>query len=144
MAKVSTYLNFTNNTEEVFNFYKQVFQTDFEGGIMRYGDVPAQEGMPPMSEENKNLVMHVALPIVDGHYLMGSDTAPMGMPVNKGNNVYICLHPDSRAEADRLFKALSEGGKVEMEPAEQFWGDYFGSWIDKYGVNWMVNTNAKQ
>jgi PhnB protein len=144
MAKVSTYLNFSNNTEEVFNFYKRIFQTEFERGIMRYGDVPSHEGMPPMNEEHKNLVMHVALPITGGHYLMGSDTLPMNAPVNKGNNMYICLHPDSRTEADRLFKALSEGGKVEMAPAEQFWGDYFGSWTDKYGIYWMVNTDAKQ
>jgi PhnB protein len=145
MASVSTYLNFTNQTEEAFNFYKTVFGTEFEGpGFMRFGDMPPQEGMPALSDEIKNQVLHVSLPILGGHKLMGSDAPEsMGFNLKMGSNVYVCLHPDTRAEADRLFKALSAGGKVEMEPAEQFWGDYFGSWHDKYGVHWMVNTQAK-
>ena len=143
MASVSTYLNFSNKTEEAFNFYKKAFNTEFEGPIMRFGDVPPMEGMPPMSDENKKLVMHCSMRILGGHFLMGSDTAPMGFSEIKGNIAYVALHPDSRAEADRLFQALSEGGKVEVEPAEQFWGDYYGSWEDKYGVKWMVNTSAK-
>ena len=145
MARVSTYLNFPNNTEEVFNFYKTVFGTEFEGGIMRYGNIPPQDGMPPLAEELKDLVMHVALPITGGHYLMGTDAPEaMGFNLTQGNNMYICLHPDTRTEADRLFKALSDGGKVEMDLKEQFWGDYYGSWSDKYGVQWMINTDAKQ
>lgn len=145
MAKVSTYLNFDGNTEEAFNFYKSVFGTEIEGGFMRFGDMPPQEGQPPLADKLKNMVMHVALPITAGHLLMGTDAPEeMGFKLAKGNNVYICLQPDTRKEADRLFKALSEGGKVEMALAEQFWGDYFGSWSDKYGVQWMINTDAKQ
>jgi PhnB protein len=144
MASVSTYLNFPRNTEEAFNFYKGVFGTDFAGEIQRMGDVPPQEGMPPVSDEDKKLVMHVALPILGGHVLMGTDAPEsMGFKLNQGNNVYINLAPDTRAEADRLFQALSAGGEVEMELAEQFWGDYFGSCADKFGVHWMVNTSAK-
>jgi PhnB protein len=144
MASVSTYLNFPRNTEEAFNFYKGVFGTDFAGEIQRMGDVPPQEGMPPVSDEDKKLVMHVALPILGGHVLMGTDAPEsMGFKLNQGNSVYINLAPDTRAEADRLFKALSAGGEVEMELAEQFWGDYFGSCADKFGVHWMVNTSAK-
>jgi PhnB protein len=145
MAHVSTYLNFNGNTEEVFNYYKSIFGTEFEGQIMRYGDMPSPEGMPPVNDKIKNMVMHVALPITAGHYLMGTDALEeMGFKVTKGNNMYICLHPDTRKEADRLFNALSDGGKVEMPLAEQFWGDYYGAWADKYGVQWMINTAAKQ
>jgi PhnB protein len=145
MARVSTYLNFARETEEAFNFYKEVFGTEFDGGIHRMGEVPAQEGQPAMAEEDKNLVMHVALPILGGHVLMGTDAPEsMGFTVNFGNNIYINLEPDSRDETDRLFKALSEGGKVEMEPQEMFWGDYFGSCSDKFGVRWMFNCSSKE
>jgi PhnB protein len=145
MARVSTYLNFDRNTEEAFNFYKSVFGTEFEGEIGRMGDVPPQEGQPPLAEEDKNLVMHVALPILAGHMLMGTDAPEsMGMKLNQGNNVYINLEPDTRGELDELFKALSEGGKVEMKPQDMFWGDYFASCVDKFGTNWMFNCSSKE
>ncbi len=144
MATVSTYLNFPRETEEAFNFYKSVFGGEFEGEIGRMGDVPPQEGQPELSEEDKNLVMHVCLPILGGHRLMGTDAPEsMGFTVNMGNNIYINLEPDTRAETDRLFGLLSEGGVVEMGMQEMFWGDYFGSCKDKYGVNWMFNCSSK-
>ncbi|HEY4789167.1 MAG TPA: VOC family protein, partial [Bacteroidales bacterium] len=141
MAQTSTYLNFSRNTEEVFNFYKSVFGGEFvDGKIHRFGEVPAQEGMPPLAEADKNLVMHVALPILGGHLLMGTDAPEsMGFKVMKGNNIYISLHPDSRTDADKLFAKLSEGGSVEQPLADQFWGDYYGSLTDKFGIKWMVN-----
>jgi PhnB protein len=108
------------------------------------GEVPPQEGAPALSDADKNLVMHVALPILGGHVLMGTDTSEsMGFTVIKGNNTYINLEPDTKEEADRLFATLSEGGKVEMPLQVMFWGDYFGSFSDKYGINWMVNCSAK-
>jgi PhnB protein len=145
MARVSTYLNFAGNTEEAFNFYKSVFGTEFVGEIDRMGDVPPQEGQPELSEEDKNLVMNVQLPIVGGHLLMGTDaTESMGFKVNQGNNVYINLEPDTRAETEKLFNALGDGGEVEMPLQVMFWGDYFGSLTDKYGVRWMFNCDEKQ
>lgn len=144
MAKVSTYLNFPRTTEEAFNFYQSVFGGEFVGGINRFSQVPPQEGQPPMAEADKNLVMHVALPILGGHMLMGTDAPEtMGFKVTPGNNVYINLEPDTRAEADRLFKELSAGGKVEMVMQEMFWGDYFGSCADRFGIQWMVNCASK-
>jgi PhnB protein len=101
--------------------------------------------MPPMPEADKNLVMHVALKILDSHFLMGTDAPEsMGFTVNFGNNVYINLQPDTRDETKRLYDALSVGGNVTMELQDMFWGDYFGSVTDKYGVQWMVNCSAKQ
>jgi len=143
MASVSTYLNFNGTTEEAFNFYKSVFGTEFVG-ISRMGDVPPQEGQPEMSDADKQLIMNVMLPILGGHMLMGTDAVEsMGFTVNQGNNVYISLGPDSREEADRLFAALSEGGKVEMPMQDMFWGDYYGSLVDKYGVQWMINYSSQ-
>jgi PhnB protein len=146
MARVSTYLNFPHTTEEVFNFYKSVFGGEFsENGIMRFGDIPASDEMPPLPEEDKNLVMHVELPIIGGHVLMGSDAPEsMGFKVNSGNNVYIMLQPDTRIETEKLFNALSSGGSVSQPLQDMFWGDYYGSCTDKYGVQWMFNCNEKQ
>jgi len=140
MAWTGTYLNFPRKTEEVFNFYKSVFGGEFvDGKINRFGEMPPQKDAPPIRDEDKNLVMHVALPILGGHMLMGTDAPEsMGFKVVSGNNVYISLHPDSRAEADRLFSALSNGGVVEMPLQDMFWGDYYGSFTDKYGIRWMV------
>jgi PhnB protein len=88
--------------------------------------------------------MHVALPILGGHVLMGTDAPEsMGFTLTSGNNVYINLEPDSRTETDELFKALSEGGKIEMPLQEMFWGDYFGSLVDRYGIHWMFNCTSK-
>lgn len=144
MASTSTYLNFPRNTEEVFTFYKTVFGSEFVAPISRFADVPAQDGMPPLADEDKDLVMHVALPIVGGHLLMGTDAPEsMGFKVTFGNNVYINLQPDTRMETKRLFDALANGGKVEMELQDMFWGDYFGSCKDKFGVQWMFNCDEK-
>jgi len=145
MASVSTYLNFTNNTEQAFNFYKSVFKTNFMGDISRFGDIPPQEGMPPIPEKDKNLIMNIALPITGGHIIMGTDAPEsMGMTVNFGNNVHICVSPDTREETKRLFDALKESGQVEMELQDMFWGDYYGNLTDKFGVRWMFNCSEKK
>lgn len=144
MAKVSTYLNFPRNTEEAFTFYKSIFKTEYVCPIARFGDAPPNPGCPPPSEADKNLIMHIALPTLGGHVLMGTDACEsMGFTLKQGNNVYINLEPDTRADADRLFTALSEGGKVEMPLTEMFWGGYFASFADKFGVQWMINCESK-
>ena len=142
MAKTSTYLNFNGTTEAAFTFYKSVFGTEFDG-LMRMGDVPPQEGQPGLSDEDKRLIMNVQLPILGGHLLMGTDaTESMGFTLNQGNNVYICLQPDTREDADALFASLSGGGSVEMPMMDMFWGDYFGSLVDQYGIRWMINCSS--
>jgi PhnB protein len=145
MARISTYLNFPRQTEEAFTFYKTVFNGEFSAdGFNRFKDIPPMDGMPPIPEEDKNLVMHVELEILGGYKLMGTDAPEsMGFNVNFGNNVYINLEPDTREETKRLFDALSAGGKVEMELQDMFWGAYYGSCRDKYGVQWMFNCVAK-
>ena len=140
MARVSTYLNFAGNTEQAFEFYRAVFGGEFPGGVRRFGDMPAAPDQPPMPADMANMVIHVELAILGGHVLMGTDShESMGFTVVHGNNVHINLEPDTRADADRLFNALSAGGKVEMPLQDMFWGAYFGSFIDQFGIHWMVN-----
>jgi PhnB protein len=62
--------------------------------------------------------------------------------LTQGNNVYVNLEPDTCAETDRLFKALSVNGKVEMPLQEMFWGGYFGSIADQFGIRWMLNCSS--
>ena len=145
MARTSTYLNFPRTTEEAFNFYKSVFGGNFiDEKINRFGEIPPMDGAPPIADEDKNLVMHVALPITGGHLLMGTDAPEsMGFTVTPGNNVYIAIHTDSRAEADRLFGQLSDGGNIEMPMQDMFWGDYYGAITDQFGIKWMLNYSTK-
>ncbi|HNB82282.1 MAG TPA: VOC family protein [Chitinophagaceae bacterium] len=141
MARTSTYLNFQRNTAEAFEFYKTVFGGEFgNDGFAFFGDIPVGPNDPPIPDEDKNLVMHAELEITGGHILMGTDAPEsMGFKVNFGNNMHINLEPDTRAEAERLFQALSAGGTITMPLQDMFWGAYFGSCTDRFGVQWMVN-----
>lgn len=133
MARVSTWFHFAGNAEEAFLFYKSVFQTEFDGHIKRFGNLPS---MPP---EQAKLVMRVALPILGGHVIIGNDAPPaMGQRI-QGNNVTMNLETDTRAETVRLFNALKEGGTVEYEPTEMPWGGCWASLIDRYGNEWMFS-----
>lgn len=139
-ARVTTYLNFPGNTEEAFNFYKSVFKTDFINGIKRFGDIPADAGHPPVADGIKKMVLHVELPITGNHILMGTDAPKeMGFKLTTGNNMHICIEPETREEANRLFNELSTEGNITMPLADMFFGAYFGEFTDKYGINWMIN-----
>ena len=144
MAQVSTYLNFVRETEQAFNFYKKVFGTEFDGEVMRFSGIPPQEGAPELPETDKNLIMHIQLPILGEHKLMGTDAPEsMGFKVNMGNNVYIMLEPDTKEETRKLFALLADGGTIEQDLQEMFWGDLYGSLTDKFGVKWMFNCGEK-
>ena len=145
MAKVSIYLNFMGNTEEAFNFYKKVFHTEFVAPIMRMKDAPPMPGAPKLSDKDASSVMHVAMPILGGTLIMGTDMLEsMGHSLKVGNNTTICLEPDSRADTDRLFKELSEGGSDIAPMADQFWGAYWGCCQDRYGIRWMFNYTERK
>jgi len=140
IARVSTYLNFANKTEEAFNYYKTVFGTEFIGGIQRFGDIPPDPSQPPVPESLKNKVIHVELPITSGFILMGTDAPEeMGFEVTAGNNMHINLELTDKQETERIFNELSVDGKISMPLQDMFWGAYFGSFTDKYGINWMLN-----
>ncbi|MBK8954153.1 MAG: VOC family protein [Saprospiraceae bacterium] len=144
MARVSTYLNFPRHTEEAFQFYQSIFGGEFEGEISRFRDLPPSDDMPPIEDADLDLVMHISLPIIGGHRLMGTDAPEsMGFRLRFGNTMYINLEPDTREETERLFNALSEDGMVEMELQDMYWGAYYGSCTDKFGVQWMFNCEEK-
>ena len=135
MARTSTYLNFARSTEEAFNFYKSVFGTEFVGEIARFGDVPAQEGQPPMSDDDKQLVMNVQLPILGGHLLMGTRRPGIdGLSAQPGEQRLHLPRPGHAGRGRHAVRRALGGGKVEMAMQEMFWGDYFGSLVDKFGV----------
>ena len=137
MTKLNTYLNFAGNTEEAFKFYKSVFGGEF-ASVVRFKDMPMQ-GVN-ISREDENKIMHIGLPIGNDNVLMATDALEsLGQKLVQGNNVYISVHPESKEEADRIFNALSASGTIEMPIADQPWSDYYGSFKDKFGVQWMVN-----
>ncbi len=136
MFKLNPYLNFLGQTEEAFKFYKSVFGGEFTT-FQRFKDIP---GGPEMAPADQEKIMHVSLPLGKGSTLMGTDALEsMGQKLIVGNNFSLTVEPESKEEADKLFAALSAGGKVEMPLADAFWGAYFGMLTDKFGIQWMVN-----
>lgn len=136
MSKLHTYLNFPGNTEEVFNFYKNAFGGEITS-LVRFKDMPGEGVALPKDAEDK--IMHISLVIGQGNILMATDALEsLGQTLIKGNNFGIFVQAETRSEADRLFSVLSEGGSVDFPMAEQPWGDYFGSFDDKFGITWML------
>jgi PhnB protein len=141
MVSLNPYLNFSGNTEEAFNFYKSVFGGEFSS-LQRFKDMP--EGAK-VTDSDKNKIMHISLPIGKGNILMGTDALDtMGQKLTPGNNFHILISAESKAEADKVFKALSDEGKVTMPLADAFWGAYYGMFTDKFGIQWMVNYEYKK
>ncbi|MDL5511767.1 VOC family protein [Arenibacter sp. M-2] len=139
--KVHPYLNFAGQAEEAFNFYKSVFGGEFLAN-MKMSEIPESD---KLSEQEQNLTMHISLQIAKDTVLMASDIMPSaGQVLQAGSQTYIMLTTESREEADRLFKGLSIGGNVEMDMDDMFWGDYFGSFVDKFGIRWMISFNEDQ
>tara|TARA_R110002020_G_scaffold114593_4_gene263658 strand:- start:54106 stop:54525 length:420 start_codon:yes stop_codon:yes gene_type:complete len=138
--KVHPYLNFNGNAEEAFLFYRSVFGGEFTANI-KMTDAPGAEGLP---EEDRKKTMHICLPIGEDTLLMASDCISSAVhTLDLGNQTNILLAPNSREEAERLFKGLSEGGDIEMDLADTFWGSYFGNFTDKFGIRWMIEHSTK-
>lgn len=143
MTTVNCYLTFNGNCEEAFNFYKSVFGGDFPY-VGRFKDMPAEVGKPATNQDNEK-IMHMSLPISKETVLMGSDTGgEWASGFKLGNNISLSINTDSKSEADRLFNGLSAGGEIGMPMDKTFWGDYFGMFTDKYGINWMISFNEAQ
>ena len=140
MAYTSIYLNFNGNAEEAFNHYKKVFKTEFSTPLSRMGDMPPNPAAPALSDADKKKVMHVAMPILGGTLIMATDMLEsLGHKLVEGNNFTISLNPDSKEEADRLYKELSEGATDAVPPHDEFWG-YWGTCKDRFGIRWMFNV----
>ena len=136
MATLNPYLNFDGNTEEAFNFYKSVFGGEFIV-LQRFKDTPEADRVAPA---DKDKIMHVSLPIGKGNILMATDAVEsMGHKLTVGNNFSLSISAESEKEADKIFNGLSAGGKVEVPMSKMFWGAYFGMFVDKFGIKWMIN-----
>ena len=130
---LNTYLTFDGNCREAFDYYRSVFGGAYTA-FQTFGEAPPDM---PVPDDKKDQVMHVSLPI-GASTLMGSDN-PMGPPRAVGTNFSIAINPDSREQCDRFFAQLSEQGEVTMALQDTFWGAYFGSCQDRFGINSMVN-----
>ena len=141
MATVNPYLNFPGTTEEAFKFYKSVFGGEFTA-LQRFKDTP-EAGKVRDNEKDK--IMHIALPIGKGNILMATDALEsQGWKLSVGNNFHLSIEVESKAEAEKFFRGLGAGGKVTQPLTDTFWGAYFGMVTDKYGINWMVNYTQKR
>lgn len=138
MASINPYLIFNGNCEEAFLFYQSVFGGEFPY-VGKFKDMPAGDGNPTLSEEDANKIMHISLPIGKDSVLMGSDSNAASGEVVFGGNISISINTESKEEADKLFNGLSAGGNPFMPMNQTFWGAYFGMFVDKFGINWMVN-----
>ena len=139
MTSVNIYLTFEGNCKQAFDFYKSVFGGAFPY-IGTFGEMPLQEGMPPISDDMKDKIMHISLPISKETVVMGSDTSGEWSPDFKvGNNFSISVTTDSKENADKFFNQLSDNGQTKMPMNQTFWGDYFGMLTDKFDINWMIS-----
>jgi len=142
MTTVNVYLTFNGNCLEAFNFYKSIFGGEFPY-VGYYKDMPGEDGNP-CSPVDADKIMHISLPISQETMLMGSDTGgKWAASFAQGNNFSLSISADSKESADRLFNGLSADGQVTMPMDSTFWGDYFGMFTDKFGINWMVGFNEK-
>lgn len=136
LKTVSPYVNFDGNAEEAFTFYSSVFGVELST-VVRFQDF---DGMMGVSDEDRDKLAHVALPLGNGSMLMGSDTLEsFGNPLVVGNNYYVSLELERADEAEQLFDALSAGGEIIMPLEQTEWAEKFGMCIDKFGVQWMVS-----
>ncbi len=140
MARVSTYLNFMGNAEEAMERYREIFSGRYLMPAIRMSDGPAGPDSPPLSDAEKNMVMHVELEIMAGHVLMATDMIEsMGHELRIGNNTTINLEFDSREETDRVYAALAEGASDATDVSDMPWGTYWGVCLDRFGIRWMFN-----
>lgn len=144
MTTINVYLTFDGNCKEAFDFYRSVFGGEFPY-VGTFGEMPPQEGMPPIPDDMKDRIMHISLAISEDTVLMGSDTGgEWGANFKQGNNFSMSLTTDDKDDANRIFNELSNGGEITMPMQDTFWGDYFGTIVDKFGINWMISFREVQ
>lgn len=137
MKLVHVYLNFPGTTAEALTWYQDVFGTKILA-LQTFGETPF---VGPVPDHAKDKVMHAQLPITEAVHLMASDFVPGVSPgeFRRGNDFHVSVVAADKAEADRAFARLSDGGQVRMPLANAPWGAYFGMCVDRFGVQWMVS-----
>jgi PhnB protein len=131
MMQISPYLHYNGNCEAAFKYYEKVLGAKIEM-MMTYEGAP--ESMPTPASMKKK-IMHARVSI-DGKIIMGSDAPPERFQKPQGFSV--SLQAADVADAERKFKALSEGGAVHMAFAKTFFAEGFGMCVDQFGIPWMV------
>ena len=143
MTTISPYLTFNGNCEEAFRFYQSVFGGEIPY-MGKFKDMPADPKYP-VSEADKEKIMHVSLPISKETFLYGSDSSEaFGQATVQGNNFSISINCNSVEETTRIYNELSAGGTIKMPLNKTFWGAYFGMFTDKFGIHWMVNCELQE
>ncbi len=136
MAQAIPYLAFAGTCAEAMPFYATTLGLGAELTMMMRGrDMPPEAGMP---ESFADRVVHARIVFGDGSMLYGGDTPP-GMPYDGTRGVNITMSYPDVAEAERVWTALIEGGRVEMPFAPAFWARKFGMLVDRFGVAWSIN-----
>ena len=130
---VQPYLSFEGRAQEAIDFYKSALGATVDM-IMHFKDAPP-EVQAQMSPQSKDKIMHAAFKIGDTR-VMASDGQCTGKASFSG--IALTLNAASNAEAEKLFNALAQGGKVNMPMSETFFANRFGMVADKFGVGWMV------
>src|SRR4029453_449295 len=132
--QVQPYLFFDGRCDEAIEFYKKALGAEV-GMVMRYKDSPEPPppGMVPPGSENK--IMHASMRIGDTT-VMASDGHVKGNPKFEGFS--LSLNPRNETEAERIFKALADGGQVQMPLGKTFFARSFGMVADRFGVGWMI------
>lgn len=139
--KLIPYLMFFNgDCRAAFDFYAKALGGELVA-VVTYGDMPAAPDQPPLPEAAKTQIAHVHLQ-AGGASIMGGDSI-MGLcggeQVDGRNDTTVNIDVETVAEAERVFAALSAGGKVRMPLSETDWSQRFGMFEDRYGKPWMVN-----
>lgn len=140
MTTINPWINFNGNAEEAFTFYKSVFGGEF-AKIIRFKDVTSAEFSVPEAEAEK--IMQIILPIGEGSMLVGNDVpSVLGTVSENENRSKIYVTTETKEAADKLFNGLSAGGQVEGPIGESSWGTYFGTFRDKYGIEWIIEFSS--
>lgn len=129
---LTPYLNFMGKTKEAMEFYHSVL-----GGELKMQTF-AETGMPT-TDEDKDKIIHADLQNGTLSFMASDGNAEH--PVTMGDNIHMSLAGTNEESLTKYFNALSEGGKIDMPLAKQFWGDIYGQITDKFGVHWMVNIH---
>ena len=130
--QLNPYLMFNGQCEAAFKFYEKVLGGKIEA-MMRFEGSPMAAQTPP---ERRNKIMHARMTVGD-KMLMGTDAPPERHEPMKGFSVTISV--DDLGQAERIFRALSENGTVQMPIQKTFWAIRFGMLVDQFGTPWMVN-----
>ena len=102
-----------------------------------------EEAQGQLNDDERDLVMHVELEILNGHVLMGTDMLrSMGHELRVGNNVTVCVEPDTIDDARRIYDALARGGTDSTGLNRMFWGAWWGTCLDRFEIRWMVSVRA--